>query len=676
MSNKKNTFLSNNDPIKTSTEHIHFDKNYKTFRLYAGNSLYAFSISPELVLEHLYWGKVLAPGYDLRYLSQSSRLTHFNTLEVPSDIIPDAAISESSFETLEQLQQMWRNNKDFSSKSESNEDIKTFQKRRLANFSWRAMSQLSRSNDVDVSEKYDPNAILQIDTFDVNDSNEDMQDLDQELPLSRNRATSFPAIPYHLKNQIQSPLKNIMKNKTFWDTLPNKMKSSHQKSHLESFSTSPSNLNKHIFPHSANRFKLDKSTPRSINPAFERTHGTLGKGSICVEYSDHGTGDFRTPSFLIVDNFNGSSISPLRYKSHRILKGKVAMPDAMPEIRCLNDNEASTLIVTMGDIGSGLEVDLIYVAMHDYDVITRRVVYRNVDHRIGRINPIQSYKSDQSLFGSTLEESTMPGGMVTQQQEHNSNQINSKVIHKASSFTVDFESPPLPFHMVQLSGSWARERQTIDTKLTHGMQSFGSIRGVSGHEHNPFAVITVGPSNETQGEVKAFSLVYSGNFLLEAELNETGRLRVNMGIHPMGLQWHLNRGGSFSTPEAVLVRSGNGLGGMSRMLHKLFNERLIPHTWADANPPVLLNSWEAKYFNVNHATILELAELAVEVGVDLVVIDDGWFGNREDDKSSLGDWDPNILKFPLGLKALADDINSLGCKLGLWFEPEMVSAES
>ena len=224
--------------------------------------------------------------------------------------------------------------------------------------------------------------------------------------------------------------------------------------------------------------------------------------------------------------------------------------------------------------------------------------------------------------------------------------------------------------------SWARERYIIETKLTQGIQSIGSTRGVSGHQHNPFAAITIGSPSETQGEVKAFSLVYSGNFLFEADLSELGRLRVTMGIHPMGFQWHMSSGEEFKTPEALLVRSSDGLGGMSRMLHRVFLDHLIPTQWSNSPPPILLNSWEAKYFDVNHDNIIEMAQKAVSIGIDMIVVDDGWFGKRDSDTSSLGDWWPNGLKFPHGLKALVDEVNQIGCKFGLWFEPEMVSEQS
>ena len=250
------------------------------------------------------------------------------------------------------------------------------------------------------------------------------------------------------------------------------------------------------------------------------------------------------------------------------------------------------------------------------------------------------------------------------------------MIKKASSITADYESDVGSFYLTQLSGSWGRERYVTETKLSQGCQSFGSTRGVSSHHHSPFCLVSVGPPNETSGEVKAFSLVYSGNFLIEAEVNEFNRLRINMGIHPMDFQWHLRPGEVFSTPEALIVRSDEGVGGVSRTQHRIINDMLLPKTWAFYNPPVLINSWEAMYFNVNHESILALGEEAAKVGCDLMVVDDGWFANRFTINSSLGDWTVDHSKFPCGLSYLAEELNKIGMKLGIWLEPEMVSEDS
>ncbi len=205
----------------------------------------------------------------------------------------------------------------------------------------------------------------------------------------------------------------------------------------------------------------------------------------------------------------------------------------------------------------------------------------------------------------------------------------------------------------------------METKLTHGIQSFGSCRGVSGHQHNPFAAVSIGPFSETDGEVKGFSLIYSGNFLFEAEMSDLGRLRINMGINPMGFYWHLEKGKEFSTPEAILTRSKDGLGGLSREFHRVLEDYVIAPLpkWAEISPPVLLNSWEAFYFDINHNNIVELTKQAVHIGIDMIVVDDGWFGKRDDDTSSLGDWTVNTTKFPLGLDGLAHAVNELGCRL-------------
>ena len=170
--------------------------------------------------------------------------------------------------------------------------------------------------------------------------------------------------------------------------------------------------------------------------------------------------------------------------------------------------------------------------------------------------------------------------------------------------------------------------------------------------------------------------MYSGNFLVEAEVSETGRLRINIGIHPMGFAWHLGPGQEFCTPQVLVVRSNKGLGGLSRMQHRIILDKILPKSWADTSPPILLNSWEARYFQVNHTNVVEMVKHAVQIGVNLLVLDDGWFGSRDDIMSSLGDWTPNKVKFPHGLKALADEINSHGVKFGLWVEPEMVSEQS
>ena len=229
---------------------------------------------------------------------------------------------------------------------------------------------------------------------------------------------------------------------------------------------------------------LDESslTPSISLLSFNRIEGQLGKGTICMEYSDLGTGDFRTPSFIVAAS-DGSTLSPVRYLKHKIIPGRVQLPDYLPSVRVSDEDECTTLIVTLADQISGLEIDLIYGCLHDYNAVTRSVAFRN--------------KSGKNM-----------------------------IIQRAFSSTIDFESSTAAFHLVQLSGSWARERQIIETKLTQGMQSFGSTRGVSSHQHNPFAAITIGPPSETEGRM-LFS--YSTTSLISV-LKESQSLSFNLQV--------------------------------------------------------------------------------------------------------------------------------------------------
>lgn len=461
---------------------------------------------------------------------------------------------------------------------------------------------------------------------------------------------------------------------------------------------------------------------------FSKEFGQMGKGGLCLEYADCGTGDFRSPSFSVTDSYNDSNSSPLMFQNYQIYRGKLPMPDGLPAVRTVDDSEASTLVVTMLDSVSGLQVDLVYTAMHDYDCITRRAVFKNVDSRpLIRRQPTQPTGGPKSFAGSgnaasassinvlscdydhggggcridvpdvkvesddSAESRPVVGAYPGQTRTTGGSESNDdsgdddsglpkvecyKVITRAMSMTLDMKQSAEPMHLLQLSGSWGRERHKVVTRLEQGMQSFGSMRGVSGHQSNPFCVITHGAPHETKGEAFGIALVYSGNFLLEAETDEMYRTRVNLGIHPSTMQWHLGRGSCFNTPEVVLVRSAEGLGGMSRMLHRVITNRLIPRTWAFADPPVLMNSWEQSYFDVNHETVLRMAGEARDIGADMVVVDDGWFVNRGSDSTGLGDWRPDPVKFPEGLGPLVRRVNDMGIKFGLWLEPEMISKQS
>ncbi len=347
------------------------------------------------------------------------------------------------------------------------------------------------------------------------------------------------------------------------------------------------------------------------------------------EYSTFGCGDFRMPAVQL-QFADGSTVSDLCYVSHSIEQGKSALP-GLPSVYIEKSEEADTLIVVMRDELKKIDVELKYSVMPEYDVITRCARIIN-----GGKEPCD--------------------------------------ILKASSVTLDF--PDSDYDMLRLSGSWARERHVVREALHSGLQSVSSARGASSHQQHPFLALVDKNADETMGNVYAFNLVYSGNFAAEAEVESDSKTRVSLGINSFDFRWRLEAGEDFQTPEAVMVFSNSGLGGMSRTYHKLYRERLCRGKYRDSDRYILINNWEATYFNFNEELIVSLAAEAKELGVEMFVLDDGWFGKRDSDNCSLGDWVADKNKLPDGIKSLAEKVVGLGLKFGLWFEPEMVSPDS
>lgn len=249
-------------------------------------------------------------------------------------------------------------------------------------------------------------------------------------------------------------------------------------------------------------------------------------------------------------------------------------------------------------------------------------------------------------------------------------------LHLTTAMSLCMDLPDYDYEWIQFSGAWSRERHEKVRKLEQGIQSIGSRRGHSSHEHNPFVILKRPAADEFQGEAMGFSLVYSGNFLAQAEVDTHGSTRMLMGIHPDGFDWKLEKGESFQTPEAVMVYTDKGLNHLSQTYHKLYQRRLARGYWRDKARPILINNWEATYFDFTEERIVEIAKKAKECGVELFVLDDGWFGQRSSDKAGLGDWVANRDRLPEGIEGLAERISSLGMKFGLWFEPEMVNKDS
>ena len=347
------------------------------------------------------------------------------------------------------------------------------------------------------------------------------------------------------------------------------------------------------------------------------------------EYPAYGTTDFREPAYQVLQE-DGSRITDFVYKEHQIFGGKKGL-EGLPATYVEREDEATTLEISLYDQAIDVEVRLSYTVFETLNAITRSARFINQGQR------------DVNLT-------------------------------RAMSASVDL--PDSDFEMVQLSGSWARERHVKNRKLVPGLQSIASTRGASSAQHNPFLALKRPAATEHQGEVYGVSLVYSGNFLAQVEVDHYDVTRLMIGINPFDFNWLLESGEAFQTPEVVMVYSAEGLNSMSQTFHRLYRTRLARGQWRDRERPVLINNWEATYFDFDEKKIFELAKSSKELGVELFVLDDGWFGKRDDDTTSLGDWFEDERKLPNGITQLAKDITGLGMEFGLWFEPEMVSKAS
>jgi alpha-galactosidase len=355
----------------------------------------------------------------------------------------------------------------------------------------------------------------------------------------------------------------------------------------------------------------------------------LSLDTLPQEYPAYGNTDYRVPAYA-VQLENGTTVTDLRFESYNIIKGKPALK-GLPSTYVEDEAEAQTLEIVMIDSLIKLKVVLSYTIFDKHDAITRSVRFINEG-------------------GTRLK------------------------LLRALSMSIDFNKDEYDF--MQLSGSWARERHIERVPLNTGNKSIESRRGASGHQQNPFIALLSKDATEEHGEVYGFSLVYSGSFLAQAEVDQYHTTRVSMGINPFDFSWVLEPKETFQTPEVVMVHSFEGIGKMSRTYHRLYRTRLCRGQFRDKVRPVLVNNWEATYFDFNAEKIEDIAKVGKELGIELFVLDDGWFGKRDNDRSSLGDWIVDKNKLPKGLEDLANRVNKLGLEFGLWFEPEMVSPDS
>ena len=397
-----------------------------------------------------------------------------------------------------------------------------------------------------------------------------------------------------------------------------------------------SNVLAHIyFGKPVKQYKDNKNYPRRdrgfsgnipLNP-----DRSLSKDTLPQEYSSHGSMDFRTPA-SIIQRKNGSDLLDLRYDSHYITDGKPDI-EGLPQTYVLDKSEAQTLVISLKDRETAIYFDLFYTIFSDRAVITRSVKIRNETRE-------------------TIK------------------------LEKAASFQLDFAHTRRFDEVIALPGAHVNERQISRQSLLSGTKVFESRRGTSSHHMNNFIALVHHHTTENTGEAIGLQFVYSGNHSFELEKDQINQLRVVGGINSHCFSWELNANQSFQTPEMILSYSSQGLNKMSQIHHELLRERIARGRHQFAERPILVNNWEATYFDFNSEKIKAIIDEAKELGIEMFVLDDGWFGKRDADNSSLGDWFEYKGKLTNGLREIADYAHSKGLKFGLWFEPEMISIDS
>ena len=347
-----------------------------------------------------------------------------------------------------------------------------------------------------------------------------------------------------------------------------------------------------------------------------------------MEYPTQGIGDFRKSCLQVRSNEGHRGVG-LHYVEHEIISGKPEL-DGLPATFG-EESDCTTLILTCEDPVLNLSMKLYYTAFHNVDVITRSVQIIN--------------SSEVPVY-----------------------------LEKVLSACLDVDNKD--FELITMHGSWARERHMQRQKIGYGYQGVASVRGESSHQDHPFMALVTKDTTQEHGEVYAMHFVYSGNFIAEASVNQFDSVRAVMGIHPEGFCWKLNPKETFQAPEVVMVYSATGLDTMTHNLHHLYQNHLIRGEYKNKKRPILINNWEATYFNFNTEKLLSIAKEASGLGIEMLVMDDGWFGKRNSDNCALGDWVVNEDKLPGGLNYLVSEVNKLGMKFGIWFEPEMISPDS
>ncbi|MBQ7147248.1 MAG: alpha-galactosidase [Pseudobutyrivibrio sp.] len=349
----------------------------------------------------------------------------------------------------------------------------------------------------------------------------------------------------------------------------------------------------------------------------------------CLEYPAFGEGDFRGPAYEIKQS-NGSRVTNLMYDRYEVSKGKKSIP-GLPASYANTEDEATTLEIVCIDKVANVEVTLSYTIFENYSIITRHASFKNIGQEQVKLT-------------------------------------------RALSCCIDL--PDYEYDWMQFEGAWGRERYPHVRSVEKGIISIESMRGHSSANFNPFIILKRKNTDEFQGEAMGIHLVYSGNFRAAAEVDNYGKLRFTMGINPNWFEWPLEASEVFDTPEVIISYTKDGLNDLSQNIHSFMNNNLVRSPYKNKPRPILLNNWEATEMDFDEEKILKIAKKGKEAGVELFVLDDGWFGKRDDDYAGLGDWFVNTKKLPDGITGLAKKVNDLGIDFGLWIEPEMVNPDS
>ena len=382
-------------------------------------------------------------------------------------------------------------------------------------------------------------------------------------------------------------------------------------------------------PNRENHDYLVENTYRPVTSYVFDDDYSFSLGNVKQEYPAYGTTDQRRPA-LDIKQPNGSRITDFKYVSHKIYAGKRKLT-GLPATYVEDESEATTLEINLYDELIQVTLCLQYTIFENSAAIARSVKFSN--------NSDQKYQLKTAL-------------------------------------SLNLDLPDANYEWLQFSGAWGRERHLYKTPLRPGIQAINSARGASSHMQNPFVILKRPFTTEEQGEALGVSFVYSGNFLAQAEVDEYSVTRLQIGIDPFQFSWCLKPNETFQTPEAILAYTSEGLNQLSQTFQKLYTTRLARGYWRDKERPILINNWEATYFDFTEEKLLSIAKKAKELGIELFVLDDGWFGERTKETAGLGDWYVNRNRLKNGISGLSRKIHDLGMMFGLWFEPEMVNKDS